>query len=195
MAVKAAGLAVTGGAVVLLWSGLRGKSWSTVIRDVIGGHSPSIATTAYRIQPGTQATDLGGSSFSGGGININPAPPNAATVAALKAFARVLMIRHGWAGQWKSFDALERSEAGWNPHALNPSSGAWGLAQALGHGTAATDTGNGHNQYGNFGTPNAICRAANNGKGSAQLIWMFNYLHKYDGPDSAWAFHQAHNSY
>jgi hypothetical protein len=189
---KAMPLAVTGGAVLLLWSGLRGKSWSTVLRDVIGGHSPATATTAYKIAPGTPSSLV--PRFVGG-VEVNPPPPNAATVVALKAFARTLMIRHGWAGQWKSFDALEMSEAGWNPRALNPSSGAWGLAQALGHGTPATDTGNGHNQYGNFGTPVAICRMANNGKGSAQLIWMFNYLKKYNGPDGAWAFHRANNSY
>src|SRR4029450_12755725 len=41
----------------------------------------------------------------------------------------------GWNfGMWPALDQLIQNESGWNPRALNPSSGAWGLFQFLGKG-------------------------------------------------------------
>lgn len=105
-----------------------------------------------------------------------------------KAFAMALMLRHGWGlgQQWTDFQWIEMHEAGWNPYARNPSSGAFGIAQALGHGNANTAAPNGENNYGNFGTSDAICRAANGGNGYAQLIWMMNYIQiVYGSPSNA----------
>ena len=79
MPVKAGPLAAAGGGVLLVWSGLRGRSWSTVLRDVIGGQSPSIAATAYQIEPGT----ADGTSIFGGG-NF----PSAGTAGPLSSVAR-----------------------------------------------------------------------------------------------------------
>lgn len=106
-----------------------------------------------------------------------------------KAFAMALMLRHGWGlgQQWTDFQDIEMHEAGWNPYARNPVTGAFGIAQALGHGNANTAAASGENNYGGFNTSDAICRAANGGNGYAQLIWMMNYIQiVYGSPARAW---------
>jgi len=49
MAVKGSYLAVAGGGMILIWSGLRGKQWSDVLRQVIAGKKPETSLTAYQI--------------------------------------------------------------------------------------------------------------------------------------------------
>jgi hypothetical protein len=49
MPVKGAYLAIAGGGAILLWSGLRGKSWSTVLRDLISGKNPASAPAANSV--------------------------------------------------------------------------------------------------------------------------------------------------
>lgn len=73
MPVKAGYLAAAGGGAILLWSGLRGKSWSTVIRDVISGQKPAIALTAYEITPGTPGTSAGTGGSGGAAPVAGPA--------------------------------------------------------------------------------------------------------------------------
>jgi hypothetical protein len=82
MGLKAGSLAAAGGGALLVWSGIRGRSWSTVLRDIIGGHSPAIATTAYRIEPGTP--DDGSGSLP---VTIGTGPPSAlaGTITGLKS--------------------------------------------------------------------------------------------------------------
>jgi hypothetical protein len=191
MAIKAGYLIAAGGGIVLIWSGVKGKSWSTVLRDVVSGQKPTTAFTAYPI---TSVAGQSGGSGGGGGVVPQGKPPSTASVAALKVYARTLLIAHGWPGQFPALNNIVIAESGWNSKALNPS-GAWGVAQALGHGTPATDAGNGHNQYGNFSTPNRVCKMANAGNGAAQLIWMCNYIKKFGSPNAAWAYHLAHGSY
>jgi cell wall-associated NlpC family hydrolase len=73
MPVKGGYLILAGAGGLLMWSGLKGKSWSTVTRDIIAGKNPQLSLTAYTIQPGTATNDtLGGGvagSVSGGGVN------------------------------------------------------------------------------------------------------------------------------
>lgn len=43
--------------------------------------------------------------------------------------------QHGWTGsQWDCLYSLWEGESGWNPYSVNPTSGASGIAQSLGHG-------------------------------------------------------------
>ncbi len=149
------------------------------------------------VGPQTKAALDNANSAPSPGMVINQVSPDAATVASYETYAKYLLAARGWAGQWESFDALVMSESGWNPTIKNPSSGALGIAQALGHGTANT-TGSLGNEYGNFGTPDSICKAANSGNGPAQIEWMLNYIARngnFSDPNSAWAYHQANNSY
>ena len=83
-------------------------------------------------------------------------------------------------GQWPPFVSLEMAEAGWNPRAVNPSSGAAGLAQALPP-----------SKYPPGAWPYQGPESAR-----LQLQWMTGYIRdRYGDPASAWAFHQSHNWY
>jgi hypothetical protein len=84
-----------------------------------------------------------------------------------QAVARALLSARGWSAQWSAFNALEMGEAGWNPRALNPSSGACGLPQALPCSKL----------------PNGI-----NSTVTQQVTWMLDYIARnYGSPAKAYA--------
>lgn len=96
----------------------------------------------------------------------------------LQNYAKSLLKQHGWSSQWNDFNALEMSEAGWNPTAVNPSSGAYGLAQALPK-----------EKYASAGSDWKT-------NGGTQLRWMMDYIeNRYGSPAKAWSFHQRNNWY
>jgi hypothetical protein len=197
MPVKGGYLFMAGGGAILAYSGLKGKSLSSAFRNLIKGQSPATASKASTeaIQGASGTTSGGG----GTGSNSTPVnanlPVNAASIAAYKAYAQVLLTAHGWPGQFAALNNIFNAESGWNNRAYNSGSGALGIAQALGHGTSAT-SGSMGNQYGGYGTSDAICKAANNGNGYAQIVWGLNYVGEaYGSPNAAWAFHQANGYY
>jgi hypothetical protein len=177
------------------------EGYGFVVRDLnthteaVSGYTKGIVLTVRHLHPDTEY-NFGIQGLPGGpGSNIhvktkpsmtrvqtvaNRVPAGTGGIAGIgyRAFARVLMLRHGWGlgQQWTDFQWIENAEAGWNPRATNPSSGAFGIAQALGHGTANTAAADGENNYGNFSCSDALCRAANSGNGFAQLVWMCNYI-------------------
>ncbi len=188
MPVKGGYLAMTGIGALFAYSGLKGKKFGEALRAVIAGKSPSTARQANPVtdsavsQQQTQQAALSGSISS-------------AEIASYKMLAVTLLFAHGWGGQFNSLNSIIMTESGWNSKARN-SSGAFGIAQALGHGTANTAGRDGTNQYGNFGTSDAVCRAANNGNGGAQIQWMLNYIGiSYGSPNAAWAYHQQNGVY
>lgn len=72
---------------------------------------------------------------------------------------------------------LIRRESGCNPNAVNPSSGACGVAQELECGKSG-------------------CSTPPNGDGACQVRWMDKYVHeRYGSWAAAVAFHSAHNWY
>ena len=183
MAVKAGYIAIAGAGVALAWSGLNGKNLSSVLRDAISGQAPGTASAANTITPfaGPATADTPGATVGG-------ALPGSSTasVAAFKAYAVTLLAAHGWPNQWTNYNNIVMRESGWNANARNPS-GAYGIGQALGHGTATTAAANGINEYGNYGTPDSVCKAANGGNGFAQIQWMMNYISQvYGSPNAAW---------
>jgi hypothetical protein len=98
----------------------------------------------------------------------------------VQQFARRLLSSFGWGGEWSAFNSLVMSESGWNPLISNPSSGAYGIPQAL--------------------PGNKMASAGADWRTSpyTQLRWMMEYIrfnHNFHDPNSAWAFHQAHNWY
>lgn len=198
-AISGLALAEITAGLVLAYAGISGMKLSAVLPDVLKGKLPAIKQPVSSIAS-QEASDISGASSdvipnSGAGTSLNPAPPSSATVAAYKAFATMLCTAHGWPGQVGSLFAIVGEEDGsWNPRAQNPS-GALGIAQALGHGTAAT-AGSLGNEYGGYGTSDAVAKAANNGNGNAQIEWMCNYIAQtYGNPAAAQAFHLAHNYY
>jgi TP901 family phage tail tape measure protein len=102
------------------------------------------------------------------------------TSGPLQAIARRMVESRWGPRQWSFFDELVQRESGWNPRAVNPSSGAAGLAQAL--------------------PPSKYPPGAwpYEGKESAvkQLQWMVNYVaERYGNPAGAIRWHDAHNWY
>ncbi len=96
------------------------------------------------------------------------APVAAAPVGDIQAYAAQLLAQHGWTNQWNAFNALEMGEAGWNPAALNASSGAYGLAQALPA-----------SKYDSYGNRNDY---------HVQLRWMLDYIgQRYGSPANAYS--------
>lgn len=81
-----------------------------------------------------------------------------------------MMLAAGWgSSQWPALKALWTRESGWNANAVNPSSGAYGIPQALGHG-----------------------HPFNLGDAAAQIAWGLSYIRsRYGSPNAAWAHETA----
>ncbi|MEQ7123966.1 transglycosylase SLT domain-containing protein [Actinopolymorpha sp. B11F2] len=96
-----------------------------------------------------------------------------------KAIASGMMDDFGWdSSQFSCLETLWEHESGWNPSATNPSSGAYGIPQALpGEKMAA---------YGDDWRTNP----------ATQIEWGMNYIaDRYSTPCGAWSFWQANNWY
>lgn len=124
----------------------------------------------------------GGGTGSGGGGGVTTGK----TAQQNQNTARLLAAPYGWGGgdEFNALIKLWNQESGWNNLALNSGSGAFGIAQALGHGGNGT-TGKYGNQYPSL--------AANNGDPTAQISWGLQYIQqRYGDPIAAWAFETSH---
>jgi Transglycosylase SLT domain len=154
------------------------------------GTAGSATTTAYTV---TNAPGVaGGDALSGG------APSTAAGGIANTATIRQAAEAYGWqsGGNWNALTHVIAAESGGNPLATNPSSGALGIAQALGHGGADTGGSLG-NEYGaQYGLTVAQARQANSGNALQQLRWMLGYIKaSYGTPAAAWDHEQRYSWY
>lgn len=112
--------------------------------------------------------------------------------------AKLLLSKYGWqAAQMGSLVKLWTQESGWQATARNPSSGAFGIAQALGHGEADTAAPDGTNEYGaQYGLTAKEAQQANAGSARWQIEWGLGYIQsRYGSPDSAWSHEQSFNWY
>ena len=101
----------------------------------------------------------------------------------IQQMAKAMVMQRWGAGQWSPFVSLEMAEAGWNPYATNPDSGAYGIPQALPPSKLPP-----------AGQPGANVSETAHAK--AQLGWMMQYIsERYGDPAGAWAWHQANNWY
>lgn len=106
------------------------------------------------------------SAFTGG------APAYGSSTAAMR-FAQSMLKVYGWGSQWPALYALWERESGWNPYAVNPSSGAYGIPQALGHG-----------------------HPFNLGDYANQIRWGLSYiLSRYGSPNAAWGHEMSFGWY
>ena len=81
-------------------------------------------------------------------------------------------------GQFACFSNIVQRESGWNVHATNPSSGAYGLGQAL------------------PGSKMASAGSDWEDNPATQIKWVLSYMDsRYGSPCGAWAFWQSHNWY
>lgn len=136
------------------------------------------ASLASSTSSGTSSTSSSSSGSGGSGSGAVPSAPSgiSSTAAIQKAAA---MFGWGSGTQWNCLTQVITLESGGNPSADNPSSGAYGIAQALGHGTSGS-AGCGRNEYGaEYGLSAAQAALANCG-GTAgafyQAVWMMGYI-------------------
>ncbi len=99
-----------------------------------------------------------------------PEPPS----RTIQMIAREKISEKFGSEHWESFDKLIQKESGWNWQAVNKSSGACGLPQALPC-----------SKMGELGkTP------------EGQIDWAISYIaDRYETPNNAWSFHLNHNWY
>jgi hypothetical protein len=181
---------MVGGGVVFLWSGLTGKSWSAVLKDVIQGKNPKNLPKSQAIT----ATPFTGNAY-GYSPGVFPGNPPIGSVSGKnnQQIAQSMFPHYGWGpGELIPLVALWTGESGWNPLARNSTSGAFGIAQALGHGVPGGAASNGTNEYGGWGLTVAQARQANEGNPVYQIMWGLNYIHQtYGSPSRAYAAWQS----
>jgi len=116
------------------------------------------------------------SSTSGGGPGLPGGPGNE---SANKSLAQKMAAAEGWTGaQWDALNNIIMAESGYDVSATNPSSGAYGIPQAL--------------------PGSKMASAGSNWKTSAatQIKWMLGYIRgRYGNPVNAWNFHLANGWY
>jgi hypothetical protein len=95
-----------------------------------------------------------------------------------QAYAKKMNALKGWGGCWDSLLTMWNHESGWNEHASNPGSGAYGIPQALPGSKMSSAGSDWHN--------NAM----------TQISWGLGYVGaRYGDPCKAWSFWQAHHWY
>ncbi len=96
-----------------------------------------------------------------------------------RTIARAMLADFGFGSdQFSCLDSLYNSESGWNIHADNPSSSAYGIPQAL------------------PGAKMASAGADWEHNAATQIRWGLGYIQsRYGSPCGAWSFKQGHNWY
>jgi hypothetical protein len=92
--------------------------------------------------------------------------------------AEGMLAQYGWAGQFSCLDSLWQQESGWNMYAENPSSGAYGIPQAL------------------PGAKMASAGADWQTDAATQIRWGLSYIQgSYGSPCAAWGHEEADGWY
>lgn len=185
-----------GAGAVFAYAALKGKSVLTLVQGMVQGKPPA------QIAQANPVTDITGAlaDTAAGAAPAGTPGSGTGTVASggsPKAILQATAASFGWTGaQWNDLDWLERAEAGYDTTARNPSSGAYGMAQSLGHPFSGGPAPNGVNEYGGEGLTPAQSRAASMGSAPEQALWMCRYIKdRYGTPSAAKAYHLANNSY
>lgn len=162
---------------------------SVVLRRSI---APAIAISAvgstFAVVPASAASASASSSVQAASVQSSTAAamrqtstvrPVAATPAASKRVARVLVAQRRWSGvQFTCLDRLWMKESRWNHRAMNRSSGAYGIPQAL------------------PGRKMASAGADWRTNPATQIRWGLSYIkQRYGSPCQAWSHSQRRGWY
>ncbi|MGW2252860.1 aggregation-promoting factor C-terminal-like domain-containing protein [Kitasatospora sp. NPDC001660] len=133
---------------------------------------------AFKLRMRTSAAVLAGTAgLTALSAGVMPATADAATAASPKT-VKAIAARIVPANQLASFSQIIFHESSWNVTATNPSSGAYGLGQALPASKMAS--------------AGADWRT----NPTTQIKWALNYMNtRYGSPNAAWAFWQTHHWY
>ena len=168
-------LALAGAGSMLLWSGLTGKKWTVVLRDVIAGKDP--ATAASNTISGTPASTLAGITSTTTSITGSQnTGPISASANANRAMGQMMAAAYGWGtgAEWTALNNIVMAESGWNANAANPTSNARGIAQNINGWSSSYQQGN----------------------APQQIAWLLSYIKsRYGDPIAAWNFHLANGWY
>lgn len=182
MAVKPVTLGVLAAGIVVLWAGATDRSPASVLKNLFTGVNPKsaaqggsdITTDAYTsgISDASNDSDSSESDAAGGSAAVN------------QGIARLLATPYGWSvGQsWSDLVSLWNRESSWNNKAQNPSSGAYGIPQALPYTKM----------------PKSAWPPANGGSANAgaQISWGLSYIKsRYGNPVNAWAHEETNGWY
>lgn len=188
MAVSGLGVTYSVAGFVLLWSGYKNATIKDTLTSFLKGQEPTANPTGsptIGVAEDSSSSDGTGSGSSGSG---SAAPGNtgadSATAAANQAIGKLLAAAYGWATgtQWSDLVSLWNQESGWNNTAQNPTSGAYGIAQALPYSKM----------------PQSAWPPADGGSASAtaQISWGLSYIKStYGSPSAAWAHEVADGWY
>lgn len=121
------GIAAVSVGIVFLYGGIKGYSPLVAFQNIIKGKNPNEGQTnnasLVASDPNSPNSGIG---VSGGVVNAS----------GNKRIAQQLAIQMGhgdWTTgkQWSDWQALWQGESGWSQNAVNPTSQAWGIPQAL----------------------------------------------------------------
>jgi hypothetical protein len=190
---------------IILWSGIKGETLADTFKGLASGTPPTtdnqeIGTPELGIGKGTASATTDSTTASPDSSSAAPGDTSAhsASAAANQAVGKLLAASYGWATgtQWTDLVSLWNQESGWSSTIANTSSGALGIAQALGHSTAGS-AGTLGDEYGaEYGLTTANAVAANSGNASQQIRWGLGYIQsRYGSPSAAWAMEESAGYY
>lgn len=127
---------------------------------------PAPATTSSSDSSGESSSDS-----SGGGGGYSYPAGGSYDPGSIQGIAQQMLADRGMGDQWGCFEAIIGQESGWNPYAQNPSSGAYGIPQALPGSKMAS--------HGSDWATNP----------ATQLAWAIDYMNgRYGSPCGAYDF-------
>jgi len=164
------GLAALGLGSALMYAGVKGYSFLAVLENLVTGKP--IKTNVNMVQRLTIDSP-----------DTDPATAGISGDSSPKGIGQRLAAGFGWTGsEWNALETLWMKESGWRNTAKNPSSGAYGIPQALPHTKM----------------PRAAWPEDAGGSSDAttQIEWGLGYIKsRYGSPSAALSFHLRNNWY
>jgi hypothetical protein len=185
--VSGTAIAAIVGGLILAYAGVKGKTVSQTIKELFTGTVSPTGDPSLAVHPPVLASgDVGVSNTtSGGGHPSLPSDvPKGGTQTDNLIIGRLYATAYGWypGPNWDALVKLWQHESNWSNTAMNPSSGAYGIAQAL------PET-----KYPLAGRSPA---AGGSSSSPAQIQWGLSYIQqRYGNPQNAWAHELANNWY
>lgn len=174
--IDAVGVGAVGIGMMLVYGGIKGYSFSAVLSNLVTGKpiTTGVTVTDPLSTPGTASTTPDVTDSNG----VGAVPPGGNQGLALQLASSM----YGWEGaDWTALQKLWNRESNFSNTAKNPSSGAYGIPQALPYTKM----------------PKAAWPSSAGGKSDAttQIKWGLQYIKgRYGNPQIAWA-HETANSW